>query len=99
MQWKAPLGVGLASLIGAQLIGLGSSLIFGPNSFSLLLHNVDIYGGIALFTLMSIYDAHLARQMYLEGKPDHLACATSVYLDVMNLSIRIMEALAKAKQK
>lgn len=98
MQWKAPLFVGLTSLIGIQLIGLGSSLIFGPNSFSLMLHNVDIYGGIGLFTLMSIYDAHVARQLYLKGEPDHLGCATSVYLDFMNILIRVMEAMAKAKK-
>ncbi len=99
MQWKAPLMVGLGSLIGIQLIGIGSNLLFGPNSFSLMVHNVDVYGGIALFTFMSIYDAHVARAMYIKGEPDHLGCATSVYLDFMNILIRVMEAMAKAKQK
>jgi FtsH-binding integral membrane protein len=99
MQWKAPLFVGLTSLLGIQLVALGSGILFGPNSLSLMLHNVDIYGGIGLFTLMSIYDAHVARQMYLKGEPDHLGCATSVYLDFMNILIRVMEAMAKTKQK
>lgn len=99
MEWKAPLFVGLTSLIGIQFIGLGSSLVFGQNTFSMMLHNVDIYGGICLFTLMSSYDAHMAREMYLKGEPDHLGCATSVYLDFMNLLLRIMEAMAKAKQR
>ncbi len=98
MQWKAPLAAGLIGLIGTQLLGLGAGLIFGPNAFSAMVHNVDIYGGAALFTLMSIYDSYMARKMYLKGKPDHLGCATSVYLDFMNLLIRVMEMMAKLKK-
>ena len=79
------------------MLGLGSTLIFGPNALSALVHNVDIYGGIGLFTLMSIYDSYMAKQMYLKGEADHLGCATTVYLDFINLLIRIMEALAKKK--
>ena len=97
MEWKAPLFFGLTGLIGIQLLGLGSTFIFGPNALSALVHNVDIYGGIGLFTLMSIYDSYMAKQMYLKGEADHLGCATTVYLDFINLLIRIMEALAKKK--
>lgn len=98
MQWKAPLMVGLASLIGIQLVGLGSTLLFGSNTLSMMLYNVDVFGGAALFTLMSIYDSYMARKMYLSGEPDHLGCATSVYLDFMNLLIRIMEIMVKSKK-
>lgn len=99
MQWKAPLAVGLTSLIGIQLVGIGSTLLFGPSAFSSMLHNVDIYGGIGLFTMMSIYDAHSARQLYLTGEPDHIGCATNVYLDFMNILIRVMSAMAKNSKK
>lgn len=54
----------------------------------MLLHNVDIYGGIGLFTLMTMYvhcftlfphfliliryDSYVAKQLYLKGEPDDL---------------------------
>jgi FtsH-binding integral membrane protein len=98
MKWKAPLAIGLGSLVTIQLIGIGSTLIVGSNALSSLIHNVDIYGGIGLFTMMSIYDSYMARKMYKNKEADHLGCATMVYLDFMNLLIRIMEAMAKAKQ-
>lgn len=98
MNWKAPLMIGMGTLLTTQLIGLGSMIFFGPNPFSEMIHNIDIYGGIGLFTLMSVYDVHVAREMYQNGKPDHIGCAVSVYLDFMNLLIRIMEAMAKAKK-
>lgn len=55
-RWKGPLMVGLGCLLGTQLVGLASLLIAGPSSgLAMLLHNVDIYGGIGLFTLMTMY--------------------------------------------
>ncbi len=99
LQWKAPLMVGLGGLLCLQLAGIGTSLFMGSNSFSTMIHSVDVYGGIGLFTLMSVYDSYKARKMYLKGKPDHLGCATTIYLDMMNLIIRIMEAYARAQKK
>lgn len=96
--WKAPLMIGLTGLVGMQFIGLGASLLFGANSFSSFIHSVDTFGGIGLFTLMSIYDAYIAKQMYIKGDADHLSCALTVYLDFMNLLIRIMDALAKSRR-
>lgn len=98
MAWKAPLGVGLLTLLGTQVVGLASMMLFGPGPFSSLLHNVDIYGGVALFTAMSIYDSHIARKSYQEGNADHLGCATSLYLDFINLFVRIMEILGCSKK-
>lgn len=98
MKWKAPLTIGLTSLIAIQLVGIASILLSGPNVLSNLIHNVDVYGGIGLFTMMSIYDSYMARKMYKSKQADHLGCATQVYLDFMNLLIRIMEAMAKAKK-
>jgi FtsH-binding integral membrane protein len=98
--WKGPLMVGLGCLIGTQIIGFASLLIAGPSSgLAMLLHNVDIYGGIGLFTLMTMYDSYAAKQLYLKGEADDLGCAVNVYLDFMNLLVRIMEAVAKMKEK
>jgi FtsH-binding integral membrane protein len=59
---------------------------------------VDTYGGILLFTAMNAYDTQLAMARYRDGDADHLGCATDLFLNFMNLLIRIMEALAKAQE-
>lgn len=92
------LGGGLMSLLAIQIMGIGSYLIIGPNIMFDMIHNIDIYGGIALFTGMTAYDTHKAIEMYGEKNPDHIGCATNFYLDFMNLLVRIMEAFAKSKK-
>ena len=96
---EAPLMAGLIGLVSIGLVGLASHIIFGPNIFSLALHSIDTYGGILLFTGLTAYNTHKSIDMYEKGDPDHLGCAVQFYLDFMNILIRIMEAMAKAKQK
>lgn len=96
MTWKGPLMLGLTSLIGLQLVSLGSLALLGPNPFaSMMLGNVSIYGGIALFTGFSVYDSYMARVMYEKGTPDHMRCSVEIYLDFINLLIDIMRLMAK----
>ncbi len=64
-----------------------------------LLHNVDLYGGIALFTGFTAYDTHRAIDLYKRNDPDHLGVATDMYLNFMNLLIRIMEIYLKMQRK
>lgn len=99
MKWRAPLLIGLGTLVGGGLLSLGSMLIFGPNMFSTMWQTLDIYGGIALFTGMTIYDMHAAVKMYQEKNPDHIGCSTNLYLDFLNIFIRVMEAMSKATKK
>ena len=89
---------GLVGLVGMGLVGLGSQLIFGPTMFSMALHSIDTYAGIVLFTAMSAYDTHKSIEMYENKDPDHLGCAINLYLDFINLLIRIMEVMAKIKK-
>ena len=97
MQWKAPLAVGLGTLLGTQVIGLAALMMVGPCMISSISQSVDLYGGLALFTALSIYDSYLARQNYAEGEADDIGCATSLYLDWFNLLIRIQELLISRK--
>lgn len=97
LSWEQPLMGGLFSLVGVGLVGLGSQLVFGPNALSLVLHNVDTYGGIVLFTAFTSYETHAAVKMYQDGDPDHLGCSINVYLDFMNLLIRFAEIVARIK--
>lgn len=88
----------IGTLIGTQLIGIGAQLIWPGNSVSELLHNVDTYAGIGLFSAMSIYDYHIARERFYKNDPDDLSVATSFYLDFMNVLIRVIEILSKIKK-
>ena len=95
MKWKGPLSVGMIGLLVTQITNLGLLLFMGPNEISNILSSIDVYGGIGLFTALSVYDSYVARKMYEEGEPDHLICTTQLFLDFMNLFIRMMEAMAR----
>jgi len=97
LSWQGPLYGGLLALVGTGFSGLIAQTFFPASGVGQLLHSVDVYGGILLFTAMTAYETQKAVAMYLDGEPDHLGCAVHVYLDFINLLIRIAEALAKAK--
>ena len=90
--------VGLYSLVGLGLTSIASLLIFGPNPFASLMMRVDTYGGLLLFVGLSIYDSHKAIKMYKENQPDHIICAVTLYLDFMNILIRVMEIMKDVKK-
>lgn len=98
LKWEGPVYAGLLGICGVGLSTLGSLMIFGPNSFASLLHSVDVYGGILLFTCITAYETQLAVSMYQKGNPDHLGCATNVFLDFVNLLVRYIEILIKSRK-
>lgn len=99
LSWGGPLTGGLLLLIGNGFVAIGAQYFFPASGVAEILHSADVYGGIALFTALTAYQTHVSVAMYQKGDPDHLGCAASVYLDFLNLLIRIAHALAKAKQK
>ena len=90
---------GLFGLIGCGLIAVVSPIFFGPSNFALMFHTIDLYAGVPLFTGFIAYDTHVAIAMYNKGNADHLGCSAQLYLDFINILIRLMEILAKAKRK
>lgn len=97
--WGSALYGGLWGLIGCSLTGLGSTLIFGPNMFSVFMHSIDLYAGIPLFAGFVAYDTHKAIDMYRQKDPDHLGCSVQLYLDFSNLLIRFIEIMAIFNKK
>ena len=98
--YKAPLMGALTGLIGVSLSALVGSWAFGYNNLAIqILHNVDLYGGIMLFSALTAYDTHKAIDMYKRNDPDHLGVATDMYLNFMNILIRVMEVMIKIQQK
>lgn len=87
----------LLGLIAIQLIGIGSSLVMGPNALSMMLFQADTYLGIALFTGLIAYDTHVAIKQYETGEADHLGMSVQLLLDFWNLLIRIMQVLGRSR--
>jgi len=67
--------------------------MYGPNAFMLLASRIDIYGGIALFTGLTMYDTHTAIERYKSFDPDHLSSSLDFYLNFINMLTRIMMVL------
>jgi len=87
---------GLFILSLVQLLGLMTIFLIGNNIFSNYIHSVDVIYGTLLFTGFIVYDTYKAVKVYTEEKnADHLSCATCLYLDFINVLIRIMEIIAK----
>lgn len=90
---------GLWGLVGCGLTGAVSTMLFGPNMFSMFLHSIDLYAGIPLFAGFVAYDTHKAIDMYNNKDPDHLGCSVQLYLDFTNLLIRFIEIMAILNKK
>ena len=96
---KAPLCGALTGLVGMQLVNLGSSYFFGYNGFNQVLHTLDIYGGLVLFSALTAYDTHVAINSYKNQDSDHLGIAVNFYLDFINILIRMLEVVSKLKSQ
>ncbi len=93
--WEPTLYSGLSGLVGVSLLGLGSNLLLGQNMFGSAAHLISLYGGIPLFTGLIAYDTYKAIERYNEGIPDHLGCSVDLYLDFINVFVRLVEIIAK----
>lgn len=93
-----PLMGGLLGLVGMNIIGLGFAWYGNYDVFNVI-HHVDLYGGLVLFTALQAYDTHQMIEMYTkERKPDHLIASINFYLNFLNLFRRILEIYAKANK-
>lgn len=93
--WGAPLFGTLTGFCALSVCSLASTWIVGPNLFSAIWLNVDLYGGLALFAGLTAYDTYVAVERYREGDPDHIGCAVDFLLDFVNLLVRFMQIYLK----
>lgn len=93
------LGGALVALVGMQLVNIGALVCVGPNPVSAMLMEADVYLGLLVFTGLSAYDSALVKKMFKAREPDVVGAASLFMLDIVNLVIRIMEVLMKAKGK
>ena len=97
--WGPALYGGLFGLVGCGLSGIVSTLVFGPNIFGEMMHSIQLYSGLPLFTGLIAYDTHMAIEMYKDKNPDHLGCSLQLYLDFVNVLVRMIEIMAKIKSQ
>lgn len=65
----------------------------GPNQLSDFCHRIDIFGGLAIFSVIVAYDTHLALKNYEEGFADHLGTSIQLVTDFWNILLRVVEML------
>jgi len=88
----------LGGLVGVGLTSVAILLIAGADSSLFqLLDSVDVYGGLVLFTGLSAMTTLEAIQYYKTGKPDYMEFSVGLFLQAMNIFIRILEILAKSR--
>jgi FtsH-binding integral membrane protein len=93
--WGPALTGSLFGLVGLNVVNIGSLYFCGHTAFGDLLHNINLYSGIPLFSLLIAYDTHMGITNYKNGDPDHLGTSVELYLDFMNLLIRFMEIIQR----
>eukprot|EP01083_Nonionella_stella_P309102 1093338_1 len=87
------LGVGLGVVIAASLGGM-----FFPGST--LLMNVSLYGGLGLFGLMTAHDAQrVLHDAQVGGKFDPVSEQMGLYLDTINIFVRIVQILMMSQKR
>jgi len=92
LSWGGPLAVGLGGLLGVSLLQ-----ILYPGSKALM--NLQLYGGLALFSAYVLYDTQSimmnARTMKVY---DPINNSIGIYLDAINIFIRFAQILGGSKK-
>ncbi|RYF48145.1 MAG: hypothetical protein EOO38_10730 [Cytophagaceae bacterium] len=92
----------LAGMVGLTGVGLASLVMPAAWPITAALHTVDIYGGIALFAAYIGFDAQVvASNAEAMSDQDFSAPQQSagLYIHMINISTRLMEALAQNKKR
>ena len=78
----APLGGLVFALLGLQIVGL-----FYPHP---MIWNINLYGGLALFTAFVAYDTHQTLEDYKCGQRDALTHAANFFINFMAIFKRLL---------
>lgn len=90
LRWGVPLGGGVLMLMA---LGLGSMFVPVTSAWYPLLHSVQLYGGLAIFTAYIAYDTQKMIDEYEMGEDDHIKHATDLFIDFKVIFTRILTLL------
>ncbi|HSX26336.1 MAG TPA: Bax inhibitor-1 family protein [Chlamydiales bacterium] len=83
-------------MVGLGAIALASiGSLFLPGAAGLIAHKISFFGGFALFGALVIHDTHKARREAQLPEFDPLKHSMAIYLDAVNLLVRLWEIFAK----
>jgi len=87
-----PLLGGLLLVLACSLAGLLLPFL-GVTSPAILgaLYNINLYGGLAIFSLFISYDTQRMIEAYKSGDTDHVTPALSMFLNLINIFVRLLE--------
>jgi len=77
-------------LMGMMALSLVS--MFYPTYFA---HSILLYGGLALFSVMIAFDTQVMIERARCGNGDHVQDATSLFLNMMNIFVRLLQILGR----
>jgi len=90
LRWGVPLGGGMLMLMA---LGMGSMFVPVTSAWYPLLHSVQLYGGLLLFTAYVAYDTQNMIDEYEMGVDDHIKHATDLFIDFKVIFTRVMSIL------
>jgi FtsH-binding integral membrane protein len=97
LSWGPALYTALWGFVCVGFIGTISGLVGLPHTFELV-QTIDLYGGIALFTLYNAYDTHKMIDDYMNGDRDKVNHSCQYSLNILNLLIRLIKMFAKIEE-
>lgn len=97
LPWGTALYTALWGLIGVGCMSLIAPLL-GFTNLAMTLHGIDLYAGVALFTLYNAYDTHKLINDFENGRENHIGHAAHYSLNAINIFIRLLEIFAKANK-
>lgn len=98
LPWGPALYTALWGLIGVGCASLISPLL-GMHGLAMTLHGIDLYAGVALFTIYNAYDTHKLINDFENGKKDHIGHAANYSLNAINIFVRLLEIYTKTKNQ
>jgi len=90
LRWGVPLAGGMVVLM---MTGLGAMFVPVTSAWYPLLHSVQLYGGLGLFTLYIAYDTQKMIDEYEMGEDDHLKHAADLFIDFKVVFSRVLMLL------
>lgn len=98
LKWGPALYTGLWGLVGVGVTSIVAPML-GFHEMGTALHNIDLYGGVVLFTVYNAYDTHVMIDEFKRGNRDYVGHAANYSLNAVNIFIRLLEIFARANEK